>query len=104
MGTTSSADFIYIFGGTDDNNTKRAEVYSAYITLTGGITAWVPQPSLPAARTGAAAAIYPIEGTNTSVIYAIGGAGHQRLLHQYDLSGHRQRRHRRADKTGRRTA
>ncbi|MBN1135668.1 MAG: hypothetical protein JXM73_03740 [Anaerolineae bacterium] len=75
MGTTSSRNFIYILGGTDNNNNKRAEVYSAQISVVPGITEWVQQPSLPAPRTGAAAAIYPIEGTNTSVIYAIGGAG-----------------------------
>jgi uncharacterized repeat protein (TIGR01451 family) len=75
MGTTSSGNFIYILGGTDNNNDKRAEVYSAYISTEPGIAAWAQQPSLPAVRTGAAAAIYPIQGTNTSVIYAIGGAG-----------------------------
>ncbi len=75
MGTTSSRNFIYIVGGVDNNSDKRAEVYSAYITITGGIAAWVQQPSLPAPRTGAAVVIYPLAGTNTSVIYAVGGAG-----------------------------
>ena len=75
MGSTSRGNYIYILGGTDNSSNKRAEVYSAYISTVPGISAWNQQPSLPAARTGAAVAIYPISGTNTSVLYAVGGAG-----------------------------
>ena len=74
MGTLSTRNYIYIFGGTDAEWNNRAEVYSAHISTIPGISAWVPQPSLPAARTGTAAAIYPLGSTKTSVLYAIGGA------------------------------
>jgi len=73
VGTVGHKDFVYVVGGTDDNQVVRNEVYSALTSLEGGeITPWQTLAALPAGRAGAGMALYPLNDDET-VLYVVGG-------------------------------
>jgi uncharacterized repeat protein (TIGR01451 family) len=71
-GAVGHHDFLYVIGGTDNDQTIRGEVYSSQTSMGGEVTPWQSQTPLPAGRAGAGMAVYPLD-VEHSVFYVVGG-------------------------------
>jgi uncharacterized repeat protein (TIGR01451 family) len=76
MGATTNGDVIYVAGGTTPGGSLHVvddRVYTSIMTgVKGMLTPWFQEPSLPEARTGAAAAVHRGAG-GISTLYVVGG-------------------------------
>ncbi len=78
MGAAANDGVIYVVGGTTPvgglSQVHDGVYTSIMMGVKGALSPWVPEPALPAPRTGAAVAIYRRE-PGPSTIYVVGGLG-----------------------------